>query len=61
MEEAESDEEKEVPNQGDATSIRFMVGLHGWLPSLHGCYIWGCLKIGYIPNEIAIFHRDNDH
>ena len=23
-------------------------------------YIWVCLKIGYIPNEIAIFHRDND-
>ena len=23
--------------------------------------IWVCLKIGYIPNEIAIFHRDNDH
>ena len=22
---------------------------------------WVCLKIGYIPNEIAIFHRDNDH
>ena len=22
--------------------------------------IWVCLKIGYIPNEIAIFHRDND-
>ena len=21
---------------------------------------WVCLKIGYIPNEIAIFHRDND-
>ena len=28
------------------------------------CYIitliWVCLKIGYTPNEIAIFHRDND-
>ena len=24
-------------------------------------YKWVCLKIGYIPNEIAIFHRDNDH
>ena len=23
-------------------------------------YIWVCLKIGYTPNEIAIFHRDND-
>ena len=23
--------------------------------------VWVCLKIGYIPNEIAIFHRDNDH
>ena len=23
-------------------------------------FIWVCLKIGYIPNEIAIFHRDND-
>ena len=23
--------------------------------------IWVCLKMGYIPNEIAIFHRDNDH
>ena len=23
--------------------------------------MWGCLKMGYIPNEIAIFHRDNDH
>ena len=23
-------------------------------------YIWVCLKIRYIPNEIAIFHRDND-
>jgi hypothetical protein len=22
--------------------------------------IWICLKIVYIPNEIAIFHRDND-
>ena len=22
--------------------------------------IWVCLKIGYIPNEIAIFHRDHD-
>ena len=22
--------------------------------------IWVCLKIGYIPNEKAIFHRDND-
>ena len=22
---------------------------------------WVCLKIGYIPNEIAIFHRDYDH
>ena len=22
--------------------------------------IWVCLKIWYIPNEIAIFHRDND-
>ena len=22
--------------------------------------ILGCLKMGYIPNEIAIFHRDND-
>ena len=22
--------------------------------------VWDCLKIGYIPNEIAIFHRDND-
>ena len=21
---------------------------------------WVCLKMGYIPNEIAIFHRDND-
>ena len=21
---------------------------------------WVCLKIGYIPNDIAIFHRDND-
>ena len=21
---------------------------------------WVCLKIGCIPNEIAIFHRDND-
>ena len=25
-----------------------------------GSDIWVCLKIGYIPNEIAIFHRDND-
>ena len=24
-------------------------------------FIWVCLKIGYTPNEIAIFHRDNDH
>ena len=23
--------------------------------------IWVCLKIGYIPNEIAIFHRDNNN
>ena len=23
--------------------------------------IWVCLKMGYTPNEIAIFHRDNDH
>ena len=23
-------------------------------------YIWVCLKMGYIPNEIAFFHRDND-
>ena len=22
--------------------------------------IWVCLKMGYTPNEIAIFHRDND-
>ena len=22
---------------------------------------WVCLKMGYTPNEIAIFHRDNDH
>ena len=22
--------------------------------------VWVCLKMGYIPNEIAIFHRDND-
>ena len=21
---------------------------------------WVCLKMGYTPNEIAIFHRDND-
>ena len=23
--------------------------------------MWVCLKMGYTPNEIAIFHRDNDH
>ena len=23
--------------------------------------IWVCLKIGYIPKKIAIFHGDNDH
>ena len=22
--------------------------------------IWGCLKMGYTPNKIAIFRRDND-
>ena len=27
---------------------------------LTGFNMWVCLKIGYIPNEIAIFHRDND-
>ena len=30
-------------------------------PVIHGCAeMWVCLKIEYIPNEIAIFHRDND-
>ena len=28
-----------------------------WGPKINN---WVCLKIGYIPNEIAIFHRDND-
>ena len=27
---------------------------------LHNFAMWVCLKIWYIPNEIAIFHRDND-
>ena len=31
--------------------------IHSWAV---WCCIWVCLKIGYIPNEIAIFHRDND-
>ena len=32
-------------------------------PANHQCHfdMWVCLKMGYIPNEIAIFHRDNDH
>ena len=26
----------------------------------HLSFRWVCLKMGYTPNEIAIFHRDND-
>ena len=29
-------------------------------PFLDLFFKWVCLKIGYIPNEIAIFNRDND-
>ena len=29
--------------------------------AINSMVIWVCLKIGYIPNEIAIYKRDNDH
>ena len=32
-----------------------------WSPVFNMFFIWLCLKMGYTPNEIAIFHRDNDH
>ena len=47
-----------------------LMDTYGWALWKRGCLgnllkvevsIWVCLKIGYIPNEIAIFHRDNDH
>ena len=34
--------------------------LHGYHPTWSWHILRVCLKIGYIPNEIAIFHRDND-
>ena len=40
MEEAESDVEKEVPNRGDATNQRKPWWYHGWVPSLHGWYVF---------------------
>ena len=42
MEEAESDVEKEVPNRGDATNQRKPWWYHGWVPSLHGWYVFFC-------------------
>ena len=41
--------------------MKCVIDLHNLVPSvfLYNC-IWVCLKIGYISNDIAIFHRDND-
>ena len=50
-----------VPNS--QTTKRHPVGsLPQKIALVHGCFpeIWVCLKIGCIPNEIAIFHRDKD-
>ena len=45
------------------TSVDFNFTETENLGSPHWCqkHIWVCLKIGYIPNEIAIEKRDNDH
>ena len=46
---------------------KFALGKWIIIPIPSSFDIWVCLKIGYIPNEIAIesiiaiFHRDNDH
>ena len=37
----------------------FFFGISSFHPSW-SLNIWVCLKMVYIPNEIAIFHRDND-
>ena len=48
-----------INSLGSLPSINRMFSVHS-MKVLWGLK-WVCLKIGYIPNEIAIFHRDNDH